>query len=140
MKDRAETVIVGAGIVGASAAYHLAELGARDVLVIDQGPLFETGGSSSHAPGLVFQTNASKTMCQLSQRTVRLYSELALDDQRCFYPVGSMEVAYAPERWEDLKRKRGFAASWGLEAELIEPAEARRKLPLLDDAKIHGAY
>jgi glycine/D-amino acid oxidase-like deaminating enzyme len=38
--------VVGAGIVGASAAYHLAELGERDVLVLDQGPLFETGGSS----------------------------------------------------------------------------------------------
>ena len=49
MRDRARTVIVGAGIVGASAAYHLAELGDADVLVLDQGPLFETGGSSSHA-------------------------------------------------------------------------------------------
>lgn len=37
--DRAETVIVGAGIVGASAAYHLSELGVTDVLVIDRGPL-----------------------------------------------------------------------------------------------------
>jgi len=62
MRDRAQTVIVGAGIVGASAAYHLAELGERDVLVLDQGPLFETGGSTSHAPRLVFQTNPSRTM------------------------------------------------------------------------------
>ena len=70
MRDRAQTVIVGAGIVGASAAYHLAELGATDVLVIDQGPLFETGGSTSHAPGLVFQTNGSRTMCRIAQDTV----------------------------------------------------------------------
>src|SRR6266508_2693931 len=140
MQTHAQVVIIGAGIVGCSAAYHLARKSWRDVVVLDQGPLFETGGSSSHAPGLVFQTNASKTMCELSQRTVRLYSELALDDQPCFYPVGSMEVAYTPERWEDLKRKRGFATSLGLEAELIDPAEARRKLPLLDDSKIHGAY
>ena len=76
MRDRAQTVIVGAGIVGASAAYHLAELGATDVLVIDQGPLFETGGSTSHAPGLVFQTNGSRTMCRIAQDTVRLYDSL----------------------------------------------------------------
>ncbi|HET8525314.1 MAG TPA: FAD-dependent oxidoreductase, partial [Actinomycetota bacterium] len=57
--DRARTVVVGAGIVGASAAYHLAELGEPDVLVLDQGPLFETGGSTTHAPGLAFQTNGS---------------------------------------------------------------------------------
>ena len=73
MRDRAQTVIIGAGIVGASAAYHLAELGATDVLVIDQGPLFETGGSTSHAPGLVFQTNGSRTMCRIAQDTVALY-------------------------------------------------------------------
>ncbi|MFL5803773.1 MAG: NAD(P)/FAD-dependent oxidoreductase, partial [Roseiflexaceae bacterium] len=140
MKTHAQVVIVGAGIVGCSAAYHLARLGWRDIVVLEQGPLFETGGSSSHAPGLVFQTNAAKAMCELAQRTVQLYSELDLDGQPCFYSVGSMELAYTPERWQDLKRKRGFAMSWGLAAELIDPAEARRKLPLLDDTKIHGAY
>ncbi len=51
MRERAQTVIIGAGIVGVSAAYHLAELGETDVLVLEQGPLFETGGSTSHAPG-----------------------------------------------------------------------------------------
>ena len=51
-------VIIGAGIVGASLADELTERGWTDVTVVDQGPLFATGGSSSHAPGLVFQTNA----------------------------------------------------------------------------------
>ena len=41
-----------------------------DVLVLDQGPLFETGGSTSHAPGLIFQTNGSRTMCRIAQDTV----------------------------------------------------------------------
>ena len=50
----ARAVIVGAGIAGCSVAYHLTQLGWRDVVVVDQGPLFETGGSTSHAPGLVF--------------------------------------------------------------------------------------
>ena len=43
MRDRAETVIIGAGIVGTSAAYHLAELGVTDVLVLDQGRITEDG-------------------------------------------------------------------------------------------------
>ncbi len=98
MRDRAQTVIVGAGIVGASAAYHLAELGSTDVLVIDQGPLFETGGSTSHAPGLVFQTNGSRTMCRIAQDTVRLYGSLELDGEPCWYGVGGIEVATTPER------------------------------------------
>jgi len=98
MRDRAQTVIVGAGIVGASAAYHLAELGSTDVLVIDQGPLFETGGSTSHAPGLVFQTNGSRTMCRIAQDTVRLYDTLAVDGEPGWYGVGGIEIATTYDR------------------------------------------
>src|SRR5262249_59436353 len=96
--DRAELVIIGAGIVGCSAAYFLAKKGWRDVAVLEQGPLFEAGGSSSHAPGLVFELNASKTMCQLSRWSVELYSQLTLDGLPCFYPVGSLEIASSPQR------------------------------------------
>ena len=128
MQDRAQTVIIGAGIVGASAAYHLAELGVTDVLVIDQGPLFETGGSTSHAPGLVFQTNGSRTMCRLAQYTTELYGSLDLDGAPGWYPVGGLEVATTPAREQELKRKLGYARSYGIEgAELLSPAEAAAK-------------
>src|SRR5437764_14673975 len=98
MRDRAQTVIVGAGIVGASAAYHLAELGQADVLVIDRGPLFETGGSTSHAPGLAFQTNGSRTMCRIAQDSVRLYAELALDGEPGRHGGGGIEAATSAAR------------------------------------------
>ena len=49
-------MIVGAGIVGCATAYYLTKMGWRDIVVVEQGPLFETGGSTSHAPGLVFQS------------------------------------------------------------------------------------
>ena len=55
MRTSAQTVVVGAGIVGVSTAWELARRGATDVLVIDQKDLFHTGGSTSHAPGGVFQ-------------------------------------------------------------------------------------
>ena len=73
LPDRARAVIVGAGIAGCSVAYHLTKLGWRDVVVVDQGPLYETGGSTSHAPGLVFQLNASKTMTNFASYTVDLW-------------------------------------------------------------------
>src|SRR5437773_6399186 len=114
MRDRAHTVIVGAGIVGASAAYHLAELGAPDVLVVDQGPLWETGGSTSHAPGLVFQHNPSRTMTRLAQWTVELLT--ALD---AFHPVGSVEVATTQERSDELDRRWARARGYGLDARLL---------------------
>ncbi|HLY22216.1 MAG TPA: FAD-dependent oxidoreductase [bacterium] len=140
MRGHARLVIIGAGIVGCSAACHLAAKGWRDIVVLDQGPLFETGGSTSHAPGLVFQTNPSRTMTELARRTVALYGRLGGDGEPCFYAAGSMEVAATPARWAELKRRRGLGKAWGLESALLSPAEARERLPLLDESKILGVY
>ncbi len=133
-------MIVGAGIVGCSAAEHLTKLGWRDVVVLDQGPLFEAGGSTSHAPGLVFQTNPSKTMTELASYGVERYSELDLDGEPCFYSVGSIEVAATGERWKDLRRKQGIATSWGVESQLLSPEECVEKSPLLDPKEIYGGF
>jgi dimethylglycine oxidase len=131
MKDRAQLVVIGAGIVGASAAYHLAELGITDVVVLDQGPLFETGGSTSHAPGLVFQTNGSRTMCRLAQYSVDLYSGLETDGQPAWYGVGGIEVATTHERVEELKRRRGYARAYRIEGtELLTPQETAERIPI----------
>ena len=134
-------MVVGAGIVGASAAYHLAELGEPDVLVLDQGPLFETGGSSSHAPGLAFQTNGSRMMCRIAQESVALYATLDVDGEPGWYGVGGIEVATTAARMQELKRRLGFARSYGLDdADLLTPAETAEKIPLLDPSTILGAY
>jgi glycine cleavage system aminomethyltransferase T/glycine/D-amino acid oxidase-like deaminating enzyme len=140
VEDRASVVIVGAGIVGCSVAEHLTLLGWRDVVVLDQGPLFEPGGSTSHAPGLMFQTNPSKTMTDLAKYSVKRYSELELDGQPCGYQVGGIEIAATSERWKDLKRKHGLATSWGLESDLISPEECVEKIPLLDPDRIYGGF
>jgi glycine cleavage system aminomethyltransferase T/glycine/D-amino acid oxidase-like deaminating enzyme len=141
MRDRAQLVVIGAGIVGASAAYHLADLGITDVLVIDQGPLFETGGSTSHAPGLAFQTNGSRTMCRLAQYAVDLYSGLETDEGPAWYGVGGIEVATTPERVEELKRRRGYALAYGIDGtELLTPEETAERIPILDPGHILGSY
>ena len=141
MRDRAQTVVIGAGIVGASAAYHLAELGVTDVLVIDQGPLFETGGSTSHAPGLVFQTNGSRTMCRLAQYSVELYRGLEADGEPAWYEVGGIEVATTDERMQELKRRRGYARSYGIDGtELLSQEETAARIPILDPGSILGSY
>lgn len=134
----ARAVIIGAGIVGCSVAYHLTKLGWRDVVVVEQGPLFETGGSTSHAPGLVFQVNPSKTMTGFARHSVDLWTQLELDGVPCAKTVGSLEVAWTPERLVDLKRKAGYGLSWGVEAHLLSPAEARDLVPMLSD-QILGA-
>ena len=138
LPDKARAVIIGAGIAGCSVAYHLAKLGWRDVVLVDQGPLFETGGSTSHAPGLVFQLNASKTMTNFASYTVNLWKWLELEGEPCANPVGSLEVAWTAERLTDLRRKAGYGTSWGVEAHVISPGEARDMIPMLSD-RIKGA-
>ncbi len=140
MRKHARVVIVGAGIVGCSVAYHLTKLGWRDIVVVEQGPLFETGGSTSHAPGLVFQINPSKTMTGFASYTVGLWTQLDLDGEPCAKAVGSMEVAWTPERLADLKRKAGYGMSWGVEAHLLSADEARDKIPTLSDRILGAIY
>ena len=138
MQDQARVVIVGAGIVGCSVAYHLAQLGWRQIVVLEQGPLFETGGSTSHAPGMVFQVNFSKVMSEFAKYTGELYSSLELNQRPCYHKVGGMEVAWSKERLEDLKRKTAAGKLWGLDVDLLEGNQARDRVPLLSD-KIYGA-
>ena len=138
LPKHARAVIIGAGIAGCSVAYHLSQLGWREIVVVDQGPLFETGGSTSHAPGLVFQINASKTMTEFARHTVDLWTQMEVDGEPCARQVGSMEVAWTPERLTDLKRKHGYGLTWGVESHLLSPNEARARFPLLTD-RIFGA-
>src|SRR5919108_1929095 len=140
MSTQPHVVIIGAGIVGCALADELTERGWTDVTVVDQGRLYATGGSTSHAPGLVFQTNASKTMCEFAQYTVRKYSDLELDGRWCFRQVGGLEVATTPERLTDLARRHGWAMSWGVESRLVDPDECVRLSPLLDRDVVLGGY
>ena len=135
-----KVVVIGAGIVGSSLADELTARGWTDVTVLDRGPLFATGGSTSHAPGLVFQTNPSKTMTEFARYTVEKFSALDHPDGWAFNPVGGLEVASTPERWEDLHRKAGWAQSWGIEGELLTPGQCAELHPLLDVAQILGGF
>ncbi len=136
----ARAVVIGAGIAGCSVAYHLTRLGWRDIVVVEQGPLFETGGSTSHAPGLVFQVNPSKTMTGFARYTVDLWKQMELDGDPCARSVGSIEIAWTPERLTDLKRKAGYAMSWGVEAHLISANEARGLIPMLSERILGALY
>lgn len=136
LPNEAGTVIIGAGCVGCSVAYHLAERDREGIVVVDQGPLFETGGSTSHAPGLVFQTTENELMSRLAQYTVDLYTDL---DE--FAQCGGVEVAYTEEGMDYLKRKREYGRSWGIEGgELLSAEEVASEIPQVDSSVIYGGY
>lgn len=131
-------VVIGAGIVGCSLADELTARGWSDVTVLEQGPLPAPGGSTSHAPGLVFQTGPSKTLTAFATYTVEKFGALEVDGLSCFNPVGGLELATTPERWADLHRRAGYAASWGVRAELVGPARCKEMWPLIDESKVLG--
>lgn len=127
-------VIIGAGVVGAALADELSERGWDDITVVDQGPLPSPGGSTSHAPGLVFQTNSAKVLAHLARYTVAKLSSLD-----SFLPVGSIEVATTPERLTELHRRHGWATAWGIDATVLTPAETLARHDLLDPDRVLGA-
>ncbi len=134
-----KVVIIGAGIVGASLADELAERHWTDITVLDAGPVPATGGSTSHAPGVVFQTNGTKVMSDFAQYTVRKLSALHWQGEPCYLPVGGLEIATSPERARELQRRYGFAQSWGIPgAELLDPVETVARWDLLNPDMIHG--
>ncbi|GII28986.1 GcvT family protein [Planotetraspora mira] len=126
-------VIIGAGVVGAALAEELSAKGWTEITVVDQGPVPATGGSSSHAPGLVFQTNSSKTMTEMARYTVEKLSALG-----CFLQVGGLEVATTPERLTELRRRHGWATAWGLDARLLTPEECVERHSLLSTDRVLG--
>lgn len=135
-----KVVVIGAGIVGTSLADELTMRGWTDVTVVDRGPLFATGGSTSHAPGLVFQTNPSKTMTAFAKYTVEKFGSLEHPGGWAFNPLGGLEVATTAERLADLHRKAGWAQAWGIQGRLIGPDECVALHPLVDRNRILGGF
>ncbi|KAG6014307.1 hypothetical protein E4U54_005521 [Claviceps lovelessii] len=131
-------VIIGAGIVGTNLADELVLRGWTDITVVDQGPLCMPGGSTSHAPGLVFQTNVSRTMSLFAKYTVEKFRGLEQDGETCFSQVGGLEIATTPQRLAELKRKHGLASSWGIEARLTTKEECMDLYPLLNPSLVLG--
>ena len=135
-----KVVVIGAGVVGAALADELTARGFTDLTVLDRGPLFTTGGSSSHAPGLVFATNPSKTMSAFASYTIEKFCALEHRDGWVFNQVGGLEVATTPERLADLNRKAGWAAAWGIEGRLVSSAECVQLHPLIDADRVLGGF
>lgn len=132
-------VIIGAGIVGANLADELARLGWTNTLVLEQGPLTLPGGSTSHAPGLVFSSNPSKSMTEFAQYTIEKLTSLVTPEGRsCFEAVGGLEIATTPERLHELHRRAGWNRSWGVEAHVLDAEETLKQFPMLNPELVLG--
>ena len=133
LPGHARCVIIGGGVGGTSIAYHLAELGWRDVVLVDRAEL--TSGSTFHSAGLVGQLRSSVSLTRMMMYSVELYRKLDSGWIEC----GGLRLASSPERWEETRRQAGWAKTFGLPLELISAEEAREKFPLMVGDGVLGA-
>jgi 4-methylaminobutanoate oxidase (formaldehyde-forming) len=139
LPTRARVVVVGGGIIGTSVAYHLTRLGWSDVVVLEQGHL--SGGTTWHAAGLVGQLRATEGGTRLVQYSASLYESLEAEVglSTGWKRVGGVTVARTPDRMTQLRRTAASAAAYGLECELMTPAQALERWPLLRTDDLVGA-
>ena len=132
LPDRARVVIIGGGVGGASIAYHLAQLGERDVILLDRNEL--TSGSTFHSAGLVGQLRSSVSLTRMMMDSVALYRELDCGWVEC----GGIRLACTPEREQEVMRQVAWAKTFGLPLELLSaeagagavPADGHRRRAL----------
>jgi glycine cleavage system T protein len=127
----ARVVVVGGGIAGCSVAYHLAKLGWRDVVLLERRDL--SCGTTWHAAGLVGQLRATANLTRLAKYGADLYEQLEAETGQAtgFRRPGSISLARNPERMHELKRLASRARCFGVDVEVITPAEAGRRWPLI---------
>jgi heterotetrameric sarcosine oxidase gamma subunit len=137
--DHARAVIIGGGVGGTSIAYHLAERGWTDVVLVDRAEL--TSGSTFHSAGLVGQLRGSVTLTKMMMYGVSLYGRLAAETgvDPSWHPVGSLRLASSQARFEELQRQAGWGQTFGLPIELISASEARDRFPLMTIDGVVGA-
>ncbi len=139
MIDSAEIVIIGGGAIGCSIAYHLAQLGQRDVLLLEKAGL--TQGVTWHAAGLVGQLRGQRNLTRMLQYSVELYGRLEAETGQAtdWKPVGSLRLASSEERWREIRAAATTARSFGFDLHLVSAAEAQKLFPLMTTAGVVGA-
>ena len=135
----AETVIIGGGVIGLSVAYHLSNLGANDVILLERNQL--TSGTSWHAAGIVGPLRASFNLTQLSVYATELFEALEAETGQAtgYRRTGGLWLAQTNDRLTELKRIAAMGDITGLHAEILNPAEAAARSPMLDVAGLTGA-
>ena len=139
LPSQARAVIIGGGVVGASVAYHLTKLGWRDVLLLERRQL--TSGTTWHAAGLIGQLRATQNLTRLAKYSAELYALLEAETGQPtgFRQHGSLSLARTAERFVELRRAAAMGRTFGLEVDVLSPAQAQARHPLLAVDDLIGA-
>ncbi|MDA8811362.1 FAD-dependent oxidoreductase [Amylibacter sp.] len=123
----ARVVIIGGGVIGCSVAYHLAQKGWKEIILLERKQL--TSGTTWHAAGLIAQLRASANMTKLAKYSQELYGNLEKETEVAtgFKRCGSITVALTEERKEEIFRQAAMARAFGVDVEEISPNEVKNK-------------
>jgi 4-methylaminobutanoate oxidase (formaldehyde-forming) len=137
----ARVVIVGGGIIGTSTAYHLAQMGWSDIVLLERHQL--TAGTTWHAAGLmVTYGSTSETSTEIRKYTRDLYSRLEAETGQAtgFKPIGFIEVAADRDRLEEFRRVAAFNRYCGVNVQEISPREVGELFPLAKVDDIEAGF
>ena len=140
MKTQTDVVVIGGGIGGCSALYHLTHEGITDCVLVERDEL--TSGTTWHSAAQVTNFGANQCMVGLKSHSIALYRELADDPD---YPInyhhgtGGLRLAHTQDHLDGYAHFVSLAKGMGVAFELIDAAECRRRHPLLAAEGILGA-
>jgi dimethylglycine dehydrogenase len=139
MKNSAQVVVIGGGVVGASVLYHLTKAGWTDVMLLERAEY--TAGSTWHSAGGMHTLNGDPNVAKLQQYTIKLYEEIEKESgmDASMHITGGVMLADTPERMDWLKMSHARGRYLGMDTELISVAEAKELLPILDEQYFVGA-
>ncbi len=140
LPSQAQVVIIGGGIVGCSTAYHLVEMGWKDVVLLERKGI--SSGTSWAAAGLLGQLWSTSPLTRLAKYGADLYAGLeAKTGQPTGYKRnGSIRVSRTQARRSEYLRSLGMARAFGIKMEEISLEEARRLFPVMQTDDLTGAW
>ena len=138
LPNEARVVIIGGGVIGASVAYHLAQLGWQEVVLLERRKL--TSGTTWHAAGLMGQLRSSVNLTKLAKYTGELYEGLPQETGLAtgYRRNGSISIATTGERFEELKRSASLAKVLGIEVEVVDEAFIAERYPIMNTSGVLG--
>ena len=132
LPGRASVVVIGGGVIGLSAAHHLADAGVHDVLLLERDAL--GSGSTCKAAGGVRAQFSDATNIQLGQRSLRAFEGFAetFGQEIDLHQVGYLFLLDRPEQVERFTANVALQNDLGVPSRMVDPAEAKRLSPLID--------
>ncbi len=134
----ARVVVIGGGIAGCSAAYHLALLGVTDVVLLERASL--SSGTTWHSTGNMETYRPDPVIFEMVRYALQMYPRIREQSGQDigWRSVGRVMYTDREERWESMRSLPELGKARGIELELLSPAEVQQRLPIIATDQLLG--